>query len=72
MFVHRELDAATISRALRPESNLIDRSTQNRGLDGVQANRPMLGTVTGFCQEQGLLSDKPCFEELFAPSTLDA
>jgi 4,5-dihydroxyphthalate decarboxylase len=166
MLVHQELDAATIGRALRPESNLIDRSTQNRGSDGdwskikplfadkmaegvrffnkygcipatqmyvikgdlyrkhpwvafnmyeafikskqaaaaslskripnslvfgpeylrktrellgpdpypygLQANRKMLETVTGFCQEQGLLSGQPRFEELFAASTLDA
>jgi 4,5-dihydroxyphthalate decarboxylase len=166
MLVNRELDAATIGRALRPESNLIDRSTQNRGSDGdwskikplfpdriaegvrffnkygcipatqmyvikgdvyrkhpwvafnmyeafikakqiaeaslskripaalvfgqeylrqtrqalgpdpypygLKANRQMLDTIAGLCHEQGLLSEKPCLEELFAPATLNA
>jgi 4,5-dihydroxyphthalate decarboxylase len=166
MLVNRELDAATIGRALRPESNLIDRSTQNRGSDGdwsrikplfpdrmaegvrffkkygcipatqmylikgdvyrkhpwiafnmyeafikakqaaqaslsrripsslvfgqeylrqtrdllgpdpypygLAANRAMLETVAGFCVEQGLLTEKPRLDELFALSTVDA
>jgi 4,5-dihydroxyphthalate decarboxylase len=39
---------------------------------GLQANRKMLETVTGFCVEQGLLAEKPCFDDMFTASTLDA
>ncbi len=35
---------------------------------GVEANRPMLETVIGYLHEQGLISEKPTVEELFAPS----
>jgi 4,5-dihydroxyphthalate decarboxylase len=38
---------------------------------GVGANREMLETIVMFCREQGLISEEPKIEDLFAPSTVD-